>query len=84
MDEQALSELVTQKVREWFASQENQKDGYEYERSLNEVVQEIGKSILEASAGKLPSNRKEKKTLDEFREYNDTEKSFLEYLGRKF
>jgi hypothetical protein len=31
MDEKALSELIMQKIRQWYTSQESQTDGYNYE-----------------------------------------------------
>lgn len=61
MNDKELSELIMKKIKDWQISQENQTDGYEYERSLHTVVQSIGKDILQASIGELPENRKLKK-----------------------
>ena len=66
MDEKVLEEIVMSKIKEWFASQQNQKDGYEYERSLDEAVRNIAKSIIQEEIGPLPENDKQKKSFDEF------------------
>ncbi len=62
MDESLLSELITRKIKQWHQSQQGQTDGYEYERSFNEMIQSIGKDILQQSIGTLPGNHKLKKT----------------------
>lgn len=61
MDEKQLSEIIAQKIAEWKQSQEGQKDGYEYEKTFDKMMQEIGKSILQESIGKVPESRKLKK-----------------------
>jgi hypothetical protein len=64
MNEKSLSDLIDQKINEWKKSQENQTDGYEYERSFSEMMQNIGKQILQDSVGEIPENKNLKKTLN--------------------
>lgn len=61
MDEQQLSDLIDQKIKQWKESQQGQSDGYEYERSFNDLMQTVGQNILQQSVGKLPANKKTKK-----------------------
>ena len=67
MDEKALTELIMQKIRQWYSSQEGQTDGYIYEETLVKMVDEIGADILQASIGPLPENRKLKKNSNSIR-----------------
>lgn len=67
MNDKELSELIMKKIKDWQTSQENQTDGYEYERSLHAVVQSLGNDIMQASIGELPENRKLKKNVDNIR-----------------
>ena len=61
MDEQALTALVKQEVLTWFSSQENQSDGYEYEKTFVKCWQSIGQKVLQQSMGKLPGSKNKKK-----------------------
>jgi hypothetical protein len=63
MDENLLRDLITEKIKQWHQSQQGQRDGYEYERSFNEMMQSIGKDILQQSIGIVPSNHKFKKNF---------------------
>ena len=67
MDEKALTEMIMQKIRQWYSSQEGQTDGYIYEETLVKMVDEIGADILQASIGPLPENRKLKKNSNSIR-----------------
>lgn len=67
MDEKQLSDLIDEKIKSWKESQKGQTDGYEYESTFNEMVQYIGKNILQQSIGELPANKKLKKTSDVIR-----------------
>jgi hypothetical protein len=73
MEEKQLSELIMQKIKEWKESQKGQTDGYEYERTFDVMMQNIGKDVLQESVGKIPENRKEKKTKNDiWRNRNNT------------
>lgn len=61
------------KIQHWQESQVGQKSGYEYEKSFNELMQEIGKEILENSVGDEPDGRK-KKDNDQLRNYPDSQR----------
>ena len=56
MDEKALTEIIMQKIRQWYSSQEGQTDGYIYEDTFVKMIDEIGTDILQASIGPLPEN----------------------------
>jgi hypothetical protein len=61
MNEKELKDQIDQKIKEWKESQKGQTDGYEYERSFNEMMQHIGREILQESVGKIPENKNLKK-----------------------
>jgi hypothetical protein len=63
MNEKELKDQIDQKIKEWKESQNGQTDGYEYERSFNEMMQNIGREILQESVGKIPKNKNLKKNL---------------------
>jgi len=67
MDEKALTEIIMQKIRQWYTSQEGQTDGYIYEDTFVKMIDEIGTDILKASIGPLPENRKLKKNSNSIR-----------------
>lgn len=67
MDEKALTEIIMQKIRQWYSSQEDQTDGYIYEDTFVKMIDEIGTDILQASIGPLPENRKLKKNSNSIR-----------------
>ena len=63
MNENQLNDIIDQKIIEWKESQNGQTDGYEYERSFTEMMQNIGREILQESVGKIPENKNLKKNL---------------------
>lgn len=63
MDEKALTEIIMQKIGQWYTCQKDQTDGYIYEDTFVKMIDEIGTDILQASIGPLPENRKLKKKL---------------------
>lgn len=67
MDEKALTEIIMQKIRQWYTSQEGQTDGYIYEDTFVKMIDEIGADILQSSIGPLPENRKLKKNSNSIR-----------------
>lgn len=63
MEEKQLSEIIAEKIKQWQQSQQGQTDGYEYERTLNVMMQSIGQDILQQSIGPLPSTKRLKKNF---------------------
>lgn len=61
MNEKELSALIMSKIKGWQTSQEGQTSGYDYEKSLSQMVKGIGVDIMQSSLGVIPSNRKLKK-----------------------
>jgi hypothetical protein len=75
MDEKALTEIIMQKIRQWYSSQEGQTDGYIYEDTFVKMIDEIGIDILQASIGPLPENRKLKKNSNSIRRNSSSPKT---------
>ena len=73
MDEQQISELVKKEVSAWFASQQGQTDGYEYEKTFVECWRSVGKKVLQESLGRLPGSKNEKKTSKQFGRNNSAQ-----------
>lgn len=46
----------------WKASQQDQSSGYEYERSFDEFMQQMGQALLQQSVGEQANKRKKKPT----------------------
>jgi len=65
MEERLLEEKIHAAIKKWKESQKNQTDGYEYERTFNEMIHYVGREILQESMGEIPKSRKEKKTTDQ-------------------
>jgi hypothetical protein len=63
MSEQTLIELIDKKIKQWKDGQQCQTDGYEYERSFDEMMQAIGREILQESVGEIPKNKNLKKNF---------------------
>jgi hypothetical protein len=70
MDEQQIADYVKKEVMIWFSSQENQNDGYEYEKTFVECWRSIGQKVLQQSMGKIPGSKNEKKTKNESRPHH--------------
>ena len=62
MKKETFLEIAATKFDEWTTSQEGQTSGYEYEKSFDKMMVELGQLLLQSSVGKLPDN--EKKTKD--------------------
>lgn len=67
MEEQQMTEMIKKEVTEWFASQQQQTDGYEYEKTFVECWRAIGQKVFQQSLGKVPGSKNEKKTKKQFR-----------------
>lgn len=53
------SEILS-KIREWHESQKGQTSAYEYEKTFDEMWQQLGQEILQESLGELPSDKNKK------------------------
>ena len=66
MKDQAKKAAVMAKFSErydtWLALQEGQTSAYEYERSFDAFMQQMGRELLQASVGEEKSARKKKFT----------------------
>lgn len=69
MDEVKIAELVKKEVSAWFSGQQNQRDGYEYEKTFVECWRSVGRKVLQESMGKIPGSKNEKKTQKQPRRY---------------
>lgn len=73
MDEVKIAELVKKEVSAWFSSQQNQTDGYEYERTFVECWRSVGRKVLQESMGKIPGSKNEKKTQKQSGRYRSAQ-----------
>lgn len=58
-----LYEKLKERLELWYNSQEDQTDGYEYERSFVELWRRLGQEVLQESMGDLPRSRNQKKKI---------------------
>ena len=56
----AMVALFSDKIDQWMLSQQNQTDGFEYERSYTEAIQEISCEVFQLSLGKMPKSKNKK------------------------
>lgn len=61
MEEQQIAEMVKKEVAAWFASQQGQTDGYQYEKTFVECWRSVGQKVFQESLGKIPGSKNEKK-----------------------
>lgn len=63
MEEKAKAMAIfSERYDAWKASQEGQRSGYEYERSFDEFMQQMGQALLQQSVGQEANKRKKKPT----------------------
>lgn len=67
MDEQKISKMIQKEVSAWFAGQQGQTDGYEYERTFVECWRSVGKKVLQESLGRIPGSKNKKKDSEQLR-----------------
>lgn len=63
MDEAKIVEMVKKAVSEWFASQKDQTDGYQYEKSFVDCWRITGNKVLQESIGEIPVSKNKKKNF---------------------
>ena len=59
MDKQKAFEILSKKIDEW--ENKPKSDGYTYETSFLEIMQELNKDLFQLSVGDLPKDRNGKK-----------------------
>ena len=52
--------MFSERYDAWVASQEGQSSAYEYERSFDEFMQQMGRELLQQSVGEEAHRRKKK------------------------
>ncbi len=75
MEERHIEEKIHAAIKKWKESQKNQTDGYEFERTFDKMIHDVGREILQDSMGELPKSRKEKKTTDQLRGNNSSKRT---------
>ena len=56
-----LYDQLQAELEAWHQSQNDQQDGYAYEKSFVELWQRLGQDVLQESMGELPQSRNKKK-----------------------
>ena len=54
--------MFSERYDAWVASQEGQTSAYEYERSFDAFMQQMGRELLQQSVGQESDGRKKKST----------------------
>lgn len=63
MEEKAkVIAIFSERYDAWKASQEGQSSAYEYEKSFEEFMQQMGRELLQRSVGEENNSRKKKTT----------------------
>lgn len=63
MEEKAkIMAIFSERYDAWKGSQVDQTSGYEYERSFEEFMRQMGKELLQQSVGEESNGRKKKPT----------------------
>ena len=52
--------IFSDKIDQWMVSQQNQTDGFEYERSYTEAIHEISREVFQLSLGTIPKSKNKK------------------------
>ncbi len=61
MKTEDLTQRITQQLAQWQVSQENQTNGYAYEKSFTDLWQKLGQEIFQSSLGEATYNKNSKK-----------------------
>jgi len=56
-------EIFKKHYTSWYASQQGQTSGYEYEKSYVDMMSEVGQEVLRASLGEVPKDKNRKKNF---------------------
>jgi hypothetical protein len=60
--------IFSEKIEQWLEEQEQQTDGFEYERSYVETIQDISKEVFQMSLGAEPKSKNQKKNFTPVKE----------------
>ena len=60
MEKSEFLRLASLDYDQWSASQQDQTDAYEYERSFDELMSKLGNRLLQMSIGEVPTNERKK------------------------
>jgi len=61
--EEKLAKKIQERLSAWKKSQKGQTDGYEYERSFAEMMQQIEQEVFKEMTGTELENKNKKKLL---------------------
>lgn len=64
-DLEKMIAIVTKHYGQWEQNPTRMKNGYEYESTFASMTQAMEKEMLEASLGKIPKSRNDKKKLSQ-------------------
>ena len=61
MEQQNPTQIFEKYYQEWLSNPDRMKNGYEYERTFIEMIQQMEKDVFQDSLGKVPENKNRKK-----------------------
>ena len=64
METTEIGSHIAAQLTKWQKSQEKQSDGYEFEKSFDEFMQNLSKELFQTVVGEIPKDRHEKKSSD--------------------
>lgn len=64
-----MQAIFAAEIDQWFESQGDQIDGFEYERSYVETMRSISSKAFQVSLGEVPQDKNQKKTSDQSGEH---------------
>ena len=61
MKQQDPTQIFEKYYQEWLTNPDRMKNGYEYERTYLEMMQNVEREVLQASVGEVAENKNRKK-----------------------
>lgn len=61
MKQQGPTQIFEKYYQEWLQNPDRMKNGYDYERTFIEMMQQVEKEVFEESIGEVPENKNRKK-----------------------
>lgn len=74
MTKSEFTKITWERFQKWSESQEGQTSGYEYEKSFDKMLVEMGKGILEKEVANKKEPLREKKNKDPFWKHENSTK----------
>ena len=62
MKTEDLTQKIAQRLAQWQVCQENQTNGYAYEKSFTDLWQKLGQEVFQASVGEAKYRKNSKKS----------------------